>query len=73
MSVIIEIIHINGSIMDAIKTKNIIQPDIHIFKISNICINVVIVIVVVVVFCILCDNLVWTQSSGSNAPLNITI
>ena len=58
MSVIIEIIHINGSIMDAIKTRNIIQPDIHTFKISNICINVVIVIVVVVVFCILCDNLV---------------
>ena len=54
MSVIIEIIHINGSIMDAIKTRNIIQPDIHTFKISNICINVVIVIVVVVVvvFCI---------------------
>ena len=73
MSVIIEIIHINGSIMDAIKTRNIIQPDIHTFKISNICINVVIVIVVVVVFYILCDNLVWTQSSGSNAPLNITI
>ena len=54
MSVIIEIIHINGSIMDAIKTKNIIQPDIHTFKISNICINVVIVIVVV--FCIFTDD-----------------
>ena len=54
MSVIIEIIHINGSIMDAIKTRNIIQPDIHTFKISNICINVVIVNVVVVFYLIKC-------------------